>query len=65
VLSDVNAGTGPIDTLRPGCHFALSKGIINLIYIPLVEEPQLGRRFGDSYREYVVMSDDLFRAFDR
>jgi protein-S-isoprenylcysteine O-methyltransferase Ste14 len=26
--------------------------IINLIYIPLVEEPQLERRFGDSYREY-------------
>ena len=25
---------------------------INLIYIPLVEEPQLERRFGDSYREY-------------
>lgn len=26
--------------------------IINLVYIPLVEEPQLERRFGDSYREY-------------
>jgi protein-S-isoprenylcysteine O-methyltransferase Ste14 len=26
--------------------------ILNLIYIPLVEEPQLERRFGDSYREY-------------
>jgi protein-S-isoprenylcysteine O-methyltransferase Ste14 len=25
---------------------------INLIYIPLVEEPQLERRFGESYREY-------------
>jgi len=25
---------------------------INLIFIPLVEEPQLARRFGDSYREY-------------
>jgi protein-S-isoprenylcysteine O-methyltransferase Ste14 len=25
---------------------------INLLYIPLVEEPQLERRFGDSYREY-------------
>jgi protein-S-isoprenylcysteine O-methyltransferase Ste14 len=24
----------------------------NLAYIPLVEEPQLERRFGDSYREY-------------
>jgi protein-S-isoprenylcysteine O-methyltransferase Ste14 len=26
--------------------------ILNLIYIPLIEEPQLERRFGDSYREY-------------
>jgi protein-S-isoprenylcysteine O-methyltransferase Ste14 len=25
---------------------------LNLVYIPLVEEPQLERRFGDSYREY-------------
>ncbi len=26
--------------------------ILNLIYIPLVEEPSLERRFGASYREY-------------
>jgi len=26
--------------------------VLNLIYIPLVEEPQLERRFGDSYQEY-------------
>ena len=26
--------------------------IFNLIYIPLIEEPQLERRFGESYREY-------------
>ena len=25
---------------------------LNLIYIPLIEEPQLEARFGDSYREY-------------
>ena len=25
---------------------------LNLVYIPLVEEPQLESRFGDSYREY-------------
>lgn len=25
---------------------------VNLIYIPLLEEPTLERRFGDSYREY-------------
>ena len=26
--------------------------LLNLIYIPIVEEPQLERRFGNSYREY-------------
>jgi protein-S-isoprenylcysteine O-methyltransferase Ste14 len=26
--------------------------ILNLVYIPLIEEPQLEQRFGDSYREY-------------
>ena len=26
--------------------------LLNLVYIPLVEEPQLERRFGDSYQEY-------------
>jgi len=26
--------------------------VLNLFYIPLVEEPQLKQRFGDSYREY-------------
>ena len=26
--------------------------VLNLLYIPLVEEPQLEQRFGDSYREY-------------
>ena len=26
--------------------------ILNLVYIPFIEEPQLERRFGDSYREY-------------
>jgi protein-S-isoprenylcysteine O-methyltransferase Ste14 len=25
---------------------------LNLVYIPLVEEPQLARRFGEGYREY-------------
>lgn len=25
---------------------------LNLLYIPLIEEPQLARRFGDAYREY-------------
>ena len=26
--------------------------VLNLVYIPLVEEPQLERRFGEAYREY-------------
>lgn len=26
--------------------------MLNLLYIPLMEEPRLERRFGDSYREY-------------
>ena len=26
--------------------------LLNLVYIPWVEEPQLERRFGDAYREY-------------
>jgi len=26
--------------------------VVNLFYIPLVEEPQLERRFGESYQEY-------------
>jgi len=25
---------------------------LNLLHIPLVEEPQLERRFGDPYRDY-------------
>jgi len=26
--------------------------VVNLIYIPLLEEPQLERRFGEAYRQY-------------
>ena len=36
----------------PHAVWAVCFWIINLTYIPLVEEPQLERRFGDSYREY-------------
>jgi protein-S-isoprenylcysteine O-methyltransferase Ste14 len=32
--------------------WALGFTILNLIYIPFVEEPQLVRRFGDPYRDY-------------
>jgi protein-S-isoprenylcysteine O-methyltransferase Ste14 len=41
-------------TMRSWPHgqWALLFLAINLVYIPLVEEPQLERRFGASYREY-------------
>jgi protein-S-isoprenylcysteine O-methyltransferase Ste14 len=32
--------------------WAASFLLLNLVYIPLVEEPQLEARFGDAYREY-------------
>jgi protein-S-isoprenylcysteine O-methyltransferase Ste14 len=37
----------PANGVWAACFLAL-----NLAYIPLAEEPQLERRFGDSYREY-------------
>jgi protein-S-isoprenylcysteine O-methyltransferase Ste14 len=37
---------------RPHGLWAAAFLILNLIYIPLVEEPQLEHRFGDAYREY-------------
>jgi protein-S-isoprenylcysteine O-methyltransferase Ste14 len=36
----------------PHLAWALLFTAINLVYIPLVEEPGLERRFGDSYRRY-------------
>jgi protein-S-isoprenylcysteine O-methyltransferase Ste14 len=36
----------------PHAAWAAGFAIVNLIYIPLVEEPQLERRFGEPYREY-------------
>jgi len=36
----------------PHGAWAASFLILNLFYIPLVEEPQLERRFGGSYRDY-------------
>ena len=37
---------------RPQLEWALVFLALNLIYIPLVEEPMLLDRFGDDYREY-------------
>ena len=36
----------------PHATWALAFLGINLVYIPLFEEPQLEQRFGDAYREY-------------
>jgi protein-S-isoprenylcysteine O-methyltransferase Ste14 len=37
---------------RPHLGWAITFLAINLIYIPLFEEPQLARRFGREYQEY-------------
>jgi protein-S-isoprenylcysteine O-methyltransferase Ste14 len=37
---------------RPHAVWAAAFLVLNLIYIPLIEEPQLARRFGEPYREY-------------
>jgi protein-S-isoprenylcysteine O-methyltransferase Ste14 len=37
---------------RPHAVWAMLVVLINAVYIPLLEEPQLAARFGDSYREY-------------
>src|SRR5258707_10335372 len=36
----------------PHAEWAGTFAVINAIYIPLLEEPQLKARFGDAYREY-------------
>lgn len=45
---------GEAFVLRSPPHGVWAVGflILNLVYIPLIEEPQLERRFGESYREY-------------
>jgi protein-S-isoprenylcysteine O-methyltransferase Ste14 len=37
---------------RPHAVWAMLFALINAVYIPLLEEPLLAARFGDSYREY-------------
>jgi protein-S-isoprenylcysteine O-methyltransferase Ste14 len=36
----------------PHAQWALLFLVLNLIYIPLLEEPELEARFGNEYREY-------------
>ena len=37
---------------RPHLMWAFTFFVINAVYIPLLEEPDLEQRFGESYREY-------------
>jgi len=45
-------GEGLILTSVPHLEWAVTFLAINCVYIPLLEEPQLRQRFGDSYVEY-------------
>jgi protein-S-isoprenylcysteine O-methyltransferase Ste14 len=44
----------------PHAWWALTFLAINLVYIPVVEEPSLERRFGEAYREYCRHVPRLF-----
>jgi protein-S-isoprenylcysteine O-methyltransferase Ste14 len=48
----VLAGEAMLLISRPHALWALAFLAVNLVYIPLVEEPMLRRRFGEDYREY-------------
>jgi protein-S-isoprenylcysteine O-methyltransferase Ste14 len=45
-------GEGALLLSTPHLVWAAIFLALNLVYIPLVEEPQLVRRFGESYRDY-------------
>ena len=55
-------GEALIFASTPHLLWALTFLLVNCIYIPLFEEPQLGRRFGASYGEYC---DHVPRLFPR
>jgi len=46
------AGEALVLVSRPLAQYALLFLSVNLVYIPLLEEPLLVERFGDAYREY-------------
>ena len=48
----VLAGEAALLASAPHALWALTFLFINLVYIPLLEEPFLDQRFGESYREY-------------
>lgn len=45
-------GEGLLLLSTPHLQWALTFLVINMVYIPLFEEPQLAHRFGEPYREY-------------
>lgn len=45
-------GEAVISGSRPLLTWFILFLVVNLIYIPLLEEPQLERRFGEAYRQY-------------
>jgi protein-S-isoprenylcysteine O-methyltransferase Ste14 len=45
-------GEGFLLLSTPQLEWALTFLVINMVYIPLLEEPQLVHRFGEPYREY-------------
>lgn len=45
---------------RPHAVWTLIFTVINLIYIPLLEEPMLRQRFGEPYREYCRHVPSIF-----
>jgi protein-S-isoprenylcysteine O-methyltransferase Ste14 len=49
----VLAGEACILRSRPLAEWAALFTLINLVYIPLLEEPMLAARFGDAYRKYL------------
>src|SRR4029453_7730914 len=48
----VLAGEGALLVSNPHGLWALAFFFINLVYIPLLEEPFLDQRFGEAYRDY-------------
>lgn len=46
------AGEALVLLSTPHATWAIAVFLINLVYIPLLEEPQLAERFGEPYREY-------------
>lgn len=57
------AGEAMVLRSRPHALWALVFLVINLVYIPLLEEPLLVLRFGEPYREYCRHVPRVFPRF--